>query len=82
MLILSMKGPSLILGTSILLLIVVSHWNFVNAVNPTPTNSTIVKMSTNATVLLANNTNVSQLRTPLLFSQDTSSYINSNLSGR
>jgi hypothetical protein len=82
MLILSMKGCNFILGTSILLLIVVSYWDFVHAVNPTHTNSAIVKTPTNATVLLDNNSNVSQPRTPLLFSQDTSSYINSNLSGR
>lgn len=74
-----MKRRSFILGTSILLLILVSHWNFVNAVNPT--NSTIVITPANATVL-ENNTNVSQPRTPLLFSQDASIYIDSNLSGR
>ena len=75
MVILSMKGYSFVLGISIIFLIVVSYWNFVTATNP------VVKTPANVT-LFSENTNNSHPLTPLMFSNDTSNYVQWKLSGR
>jgi hypothetical protein len=74
-LILIMKAYSLMLGSSILFLILVSNWNFVTAAT-----SNVVK-PVNITAF-TENSNTSHPHTPLVFSRDTSSYIHWKLSGR
>jgi len=73
-----MKEYIFILGISLLLLIVVSQWNFVTAVNAP--NS---ELKTHANVTLyTENSNYSHPNTPLKFSPDTSNYLKWKLSGR
>lgn len=69
-----MNRYSLVLSISILFLIVLSHWNFVAAVNP------VVKELANTT-LFTENSNASQSST-ISFSNDTSNYVQWKLSGR
>jgi len=73
-----MKGFSYVLGTSILFLMVLSHWNFVTAVSST---NSAVKTPANVT-LFTENSNISHPHNTLQFSPDTSSYLHWKLSGR
>lgn len=78
-----MESQHIIFGAIFALSLAASTANFAIAVDPS--NTTVVKTPTNATVFLENGTNVSQPRTPLLVPSEnytTDNFTDANITAR